>query len=52
MQEVIDRLLEGNFDYENGSLDFSCTKLELTIKKGECVRGSFRIYAGSGLYTI
>lgn len=51
MQEVIDRLLEGNFDYENGSLDFSCTKLELTIKKGECVRGSFRIYAGSGRYT-
>lgn len=51
MEEVIDRLLEGNFDYENGSLDFSCTKLELSIRKGESVQGSFRIYTGSGRYT-
>lgn len=51
MEEVIDRLLEGNFDYENGSLDFSCTKLELSISKGQSVQGSFRIYTGSGRYT-
>lgn len=51
MEEVINRLLEGNFDYENGSLDFSCSKLELTIKKGECAEGSFRILTGGGRYT-
>lgn len=51
MEEVIDRLLEGNFDYENGSLDFSCSKLELTIKKGESVEGSFTILTGGGRYT-
>lgn len=51
MQEVIDQLLEGNFDYENGSLDFSCAKLELTIKPGECAEGSFKILGEAGRFT-
>lgn len=51
MKEVIEQLLEGNFEYENGSLDFSCTKLELTIKKGESCEGSFKILGDSGKYT-
>ncbi len=51
MKEVIDRLLEGNFDYENGSLDFSCSKLELTIKQGESLDGSFKILGDGGRYT-
>ncbi len=51
MKEVIEQLLEGNFEYENGSLDFSCTKLELTIKQGEVVEGSFKILGNSGKYT-
>lgn len=50
MEEVIGRILEGNFDYENGSLDFSCSKLELTIKKGETLEGSFHIHAEGGRY--
>ena len=50
MEEVIDRLLEGDFDYENGSLDFSCTKLELTIKSGEVREGSFKVL-GAVSYT-
>ena len=51
MKEVIGQLLEGNFEYENGSLDFSCAKLELTIKQGEVAEGSFKILGNSGKYT-
>lgn len=51
MKEVIEQLLEGNFEYENGSLDFSCTKLELTIKQGESIESSFKILGDSGRYT-
>lgn len=51
MEKVINRLLEGEFEYENGTLDFSCAKLELTIKSGETREGSFRILAEPGRYT-
>lgn len=44
MNQIIDRLLNGDFDYERGSLDFSCPRLELTIEKGEIVEDSFTIY--------
>lgn len=50
-EEVIERILEGDFAYENGSLDFSCTKLELTIKAGERREGSFRIFGEQGKLT-
>lgn len=50
MEEVISRILEGNFDYENGSLDFSCSKLELSIKPGQSIEGSFRILGAPGRY--
>ena len=45
MQKIIDQILEGNFDYENGSLDFSCSKIELSLLPGEVCEGSFRVYA-------
>ncbi|MBR1931711.1 MAG: hypothetical protein IJ833_09640 [Lachnospiraceae bacterium] len=44
-QEIIQQILEGNFDYENGSLDFSCAKLELTLAAGESREGTFRIFS-------
>ncbi len=44
MKEIIEQLLEGNFIYENGSLDFSCSKLELSVLKDEIYEGSFTIY--------
>lgn len=47
MKAIIEQLLEGNFIYENGSLDFSCSKLELSLLKDEIYEGSFTIY-GSG----
>lgn len=51
MKEIIGQILEGSFDYERGSLDFSCAKIELSIKGGECREGAFRIYAPSGVFT-
>lgn len=48
---MIDQVLKGNFDYENGSLDFSCTKIELTLKKGEQREGTFRILSTPGQFT-
>ncbi len=48
MKEVVKQILEGNFDYENGSLDFSCAKLELTIQKGMIYEGTFLITATAG----
>ena len=51
MEEVINRLLEGNFEYGDGSLDFSCSKLELSIRPGQQAEGSFKILGMPGKYT-
>ncbi|MCM1188094.1 MAG: DUF5717 family protein [bacterium] len=51
MQKIIDQILEGNFDYENGSLDFSCAKIEISLHSGEVREGSFHIYGPQGRYT-
>ncbi len=51
MQKMIDQVLKGNFDYENGSLDFSCTKIELTLKRGQRREGTFRIQSTPGQFT-
>ncbi|MCI9337423.1 MAG: hypothetical protein HFH93_07780 [Lachnospiraceae bacterium] len=51
MQKIIDKILEGNLDYENGSLDFSCAKIELSIRSGQQYEDSFRILVPDGLYT-
>ncbi len=49
LTERIGHILEGNFDYDSGSLDFSCTKIELDLQPGECYEGSFCIEVrGSG----
>ena len=50
MQKIIDQILEGNFDYGNGSLDFSCSKIEITLHSGEIYEGSFRIFSSQGIY--
>ncbi len=44
MNQIIDRLLNGDFDYERGSLDFSCPRLELVINKGEILEDCFTVY--------
>ena len=44
MNQIIDRLLNEDFDYERGSLDFSCSRLELVIEKDEIIEDSFTVY--------
>ncbi len=51
MQDIIDRILGGNFDYENASLDFSCTKVELSIPAGAIYEGTFHICSTQGCLT-
>lgn len=48
----IGHILEGNFDYESGSLDFSCTKIELDLQPGECYEGSFGIEMHGGGHRV
>lgn len=43
MQDMLQQILERKFEYENGSLDFTCTKIELSLQPGECYEGSFGI---------
>ena len=50
MHEIINQILQGNFDYENGSLDFSCAKVEITLQKGYVYEGSFTITAAQEGY--
>lgn len=51
MQKIIDQILEGNFGCENGSLDFSCAKIEISLPAGGQYEGSFRILAPEGRFT-
>lgn len=48
MRKVVEQILEGDFDYDNGALDFSCSKIELQVRPGEDVEGSFQIYGDNG----
>ena len=50
MQEILDRILGGNFDYENGSLEFSCSKIEISLSQGTAYEGSFHILSASEGY--
>lgn len=47
MQEVVNQILEGNFNYEERSLEFSCTEIEFTLPKGGCFQGSFWIHSSA-----
>ncbi len=51
MQGIVDQILEGKYDYENSSLDFSCAKVELTMHKGEVCEGSFHVYSADDTFT-
>lgn len=51
MQGIVDQILEGKYEYENSSLDFSCAKLELALRRGEVCEGSFHVYSSGDCYT-
>lgn len=51
LKQVIEEILDGNFRYDNGSLDFSCPRVELSVKAGSEAEGSFTVYGPQGVVT-
>ncbi|MCM1102708.1 MAG: DUF5717 family protein [bacterium] len=48
METVTQRLIDGKIEYDAGSLMLSDYKIELSIQKGETVKGSFQITSRGG----
>jgi len=48
LSNKISRYLNGEFDYESGSLVFSCSKIEINMKCNEVMEGSFSMEEQSG----
>lgn len=51
VKQIIQEILDGNFKYENGSLDFSCPQIEASVQAGELLEGSFTIFGPEGVLT-
>ena len=51
MKEIVDRILEGQFEYENGTLHLSENRIEISLYPGETVEGSFVIEGDPARYT-
>ena len=49
MNEIVDKLVNGFFDYESGKLSFSVSRIEETLETGEVFEGSFAIDSNDGL---
>lgn len=48
MKEVIEQLINDKFHSDNGSIDFSCPKLELELKKDEIRESDFQVVSTTG----
>ncbi len=48
VESVTQRLIDGKIEYDAGSLKLSDYKIELSIRKGETVKGSFQITSRGG----
>lgn len=44
MRQVIEEILQGKFNSDNGSLDFSCPRIELSLHADTACEGFFLIY--------
>lgn len=51
LKQIIREILDGNFKYDNGSLDFSCPRIDLSVQAGETEEGSFTVYGPEGVVT-
>ncbi len=51
MRQVIEEILNGKFNHENGSLDFSCQRLSLEVHADTVAEGSFTVYGPAGKVT-
>ncbi len=47
MHGSIEQILKGNYEYERASLDFSCTKIELSVHRGQQMEGAFHIFGSA-----
>lgn len=48
MEEILTKIIQENFEDDNGSLDFSCSKIEIFLRPGEDAEGSFQIFGDEG----
>ncbi|MGN0401227.1 MAG: DUF5717 family protein [Acetatifactor sp.] len=51
MQKIIQQILNEDFNYESGSLDFSCAKIEISLHKGQVYEGEFQIRSSRGCFS-
>lgn len=51
MRQVIEEIRNGNFNFDKGSLDFSCPRIELSLLADTVEEGSFSIYGPEGQVT-
>lgn len=51
MKEIVDRILNGKFEYERDALDFSSTRIEITMHPDEEYMGSFFVSCAPGKLT-
>jgi len=51
MREVIDRILDGKFEYEKGGLEFSEGRIEIKLSAGADYEGSFHLLGKPGHVT-
>lgn len=43
LEEILQKYVNEEFEYADSSLDFSCPKIEISIKRGEVYKGSFQV---------
>ena len=48
MKEIVEQLLKGKNYYAERNLDFSTSRVELSLSAGEVVEGSFTIFGAEG----
>lgn len=51
MRQAVEEILNGKFKVDNGSLDFSCPRIELSLYEDTTVEDSFTVYGPSGHMT-
>ena len=51
MRQVIEEILNGKFNFDNGSLDFSCPRIDISLHADETAEGFFTVYGPVGRMT-
>lgn len=51
MRQVVEEILQGKFNVDSGSLDFSCPRIELSLHADTACEGFFLVYGPKGQVT-